>query len=140
MVKSHLQLRSADREQLQQMVAEQNVPVKAYRRAVGLLALDEGCTLQEAAHRAQVSYLSVSVWRDRYKDEGLGLLQDAPRSGRPVTFDGTQRAQITALACSTPPEGHARWTMTLLADKAVELGVVAEISRARVAVILKKTN
>lgn len=140
MVKNHLQLTPTDREYLQKLVASYTVPVKVYRRAVSLLALDEGTTLQEAAQRAEVTYLSVSAWRDLYREKGLAVLEDAPRSGRPATFDGSQRAQITALACSSAPEGHDRWTMTLLADKAVELDVVESISRARVAVILKKTS
>jgi len=47
---------------------------------------------------------------------------------------------ITALACTDAPEGHAKWSLTLLADKAVELGIVDEISRAQVGRILKKTK
>ena len=140
MVKTHLQLSESARSSLTAVVSQQNVPVKVYRRAVGLLALDEGCTLLEAGRRAGVGYNCVAAWRESYQRQGLEVLQDAPRSGRPVKFDGAQRAKITALACSAPPEGQARWTMTLLADKAVELGLVEEISRARVAVILKKTS
>ena len=140
MVKQHLQLSTIDREQLNQLVLQQNVSVKVYRRAVGLLALDAGCTLQEAARRAGVGYNSVAQWRDGYSQDGLRVLHDKPRSGRPVSFDGSQRAQITALACSTPPKGHARWSLSLLAGKAVELGLVESISRERVGVILKKTS
>lgn len=140
MVKEHLQLSSPDRADLNQLVLQQNISVKVYRRAVGLLALDAGCTLQEAARRAGVGYTTVSAWRDRYHSAGLQTLHDAPRSGRPATFNGSQRAHITALACSTPPEGHARWSLALLQGKAVELGLVEGISRDRVRVILKKTN
>ena len=140
MQKQHLQLASADRAFLQKLVTGHNVPVKVYRRAQGLLALDTGQTLQSVAQTLGVNYNSVATWRDRYKQQGLDCLQDAPRSGRPSQITGEQRAKVTALACSTPPEGHARWTMTLLADKAVELELVPAISRARVAVILKKTR
>ena len=55
-------------------------------------------------------------------------MREKPRAGRPVAIDGTQRAKLTALACSTAPTGHARWTLRLLADKAVELGFVEHIS------------
>jgi len=48
------------------------------------------------------------------------MLQDKPRSGRPIEIDGQQRAKVTALACSDAPEGHGRWTLRLLADKAIE--------------------
>ena len=66
------------------------------------------------------------------------MLQDKPRSGRPVEIDGRQRAKITALACSKPPEGHSHWSLRLLADKVVELGYCEHLSRDYARVILKK--
>ena len=68
------------------------------------------------------------------------MLNDKPRSGRPVEIDGPLRAKITALACSEPPEGYSRWSLRLLADKAVELQFVQELSHSYVGEILKKTN
>lgn len=83
---------------------------------------------------------TVSNVKHRYEHEGLeAALREKPRSGRPVEIDGTQRAKLTALACSTAPTGHARWTLRLLADKAVELGFVEHISHNAVKEILKKT-
>jgi hypothetical protein len=67
------------------------------------------------------------------------MLFDQPRSGRPPEIDGAQRAKVTALACSDPPAGYARWSLRLLADKAVELAYVEHISHTQVAEILKKT-
>jgi transposase len=79
--------------------------------------------------------------KNRYLAEGLeAALTDKPRSGRPAEINGTQRAKITALACSEAPTGHARWTLRLLADKAVELGFVESISHNAVKEILKKTG
>jgi hypothetical protein len=72
--------------------------------------------------------------------EKFHLLQDQPRSGRPIEIDGSQRAKITALACSDPPDGYAKWNLRLLADKVVELGYCDRISHTKVATILKKTN
>jgi transposase len=77
--------------------------------------------------------------RRRYEQEGLeAALREKPRSGRPVEIHGTQRAKLTALACSTAPAGHARWTLRLLVDKAVELGFVEHLSHNAVKEILKK--
>jgi transposase len=77
----------------------------------------------------------------RYLAEGLDAsLHDKPRSGQPCRIDGTARAKITALACSTAPAGHARWTLRLLADKAVELGFCESISHSTVQEVLKKTG
>ena len=116
--------------------------MKVHRRATALLALDAGQTLQQAGlAAAKANYNSVAAWRDTYKEEGLAAaLRDRPRSGRPVRIEGSQRAQITALACSTPPVGHARWSLRLLADKSVELGFVEALSHNHARTILKKTS
>ena len=68
----------------------------------------------------------------------LSSLQDL-EAGRPLEIDGWQRAKITALACSQAPAGYERWTLRLLADKAVELGYCEHISHTEVSTILKKT-
>ncbi len=139
MAKEHVKLSEENREQLKKLVVQEKVSVKVFRRAKALLLLDQGQTLQAAAAAAGVDYNTVAKWRERYKSAGLAVLEDAPRSGRPIRIEGEQRAQITALACSTPPVGHARWSLRLLADKVVELGLVEEISHKHVRTILKKT-
>jgi len=89
----------------------------------------------------QVSQQTVFNVKRRYLNEGLdAAVVDRPRSGRPIEIDGAQRAKITALACSTPPEGHARWSLRLLADKAVELQLCERVSHNSVKELLKKTN
>jgi transposase len=89
----------------------------------------------------QVSQQTIYNVKRRFLEGGLqAALFDQPRSGRPVEIDGKQRAKITALACSTPPEGRARWTLRLLADKAVELGYCQHLSHTQARKILKKTS
>ena len=76
----------------------------------------------------------------RYQAEGLeSALTEKPRSGKPPRLTGEQKARITALACSDAPAGHARWTLRLLADKSVELGLCETLSHNYVGEILKKT-
>ncbi len=88
-----------------------------------------------------VSVATVFNIKRRYRTAGLdAALRDKPRSGKPVAIAGVARAKITALACSTAPEGHARWTLRLLADTAVELGFCDSISHTTVKAILKKTR
>ena len=140
MQKSHLELSAGDREFLQGLVKKSSLSVKVFQRAQSLLALDTGQSLQQVATTVGVNYNTVASWRDRYQEKGLSALEDEPRSGRPPQIDGDQRAKVTALACSTPPEGHARWSLRLLADKAVELGVVETISYKHVGTLLKKTS
>jgi hypothetical protein len=55
-------------------------------------------------------------------------------------LDGRAEARLIALACSEPPRGRNRWSFRLLADKAVELGIVEEVSHETVRKTLKKTN
>lgn len=87
----------------------------------------------------QVTPQTVFNVKRRYVTGGFdSALHDRPRSGRPIEIDGKQRAQLTALACSTPPEGRARWTLRLLADKAVELGYCENLSHTTARQILKK--
>ncbi len=79
--------------------------------------------------------------KHRYQAEGIeSALTEKPRSGKPPHITGEEKARITALACSDAPEGHARWTLRLLADKAVELGFIDSISHNHVGAILKKTS
>ena len=88
----------------------------------------------------KVTIPTISNWATLYKENGLQVLQDQPRAGRPIEIDGNQRAKITALACSQPPEGYAQWNLRLLADKVVELEYCEHISHTEVAHILKKMN
>ncbi len=75
-----------------------------------------------------------------YLKEGLeSALTEKPRSGKPPVITGEQKARITVLACSEAPAGHARRTLRLLADKAVEFGLIDSISYKTCGAILKKT-
>ena len=140
MNKQHITLSDVDRSTLTDLLAHGTLSARTFKRATALLDLDCGKTLVEVAATLQVTYPTVSSWRDNYNLAGLRSLDDAPRSGRPIEIDGTQRAKITALACSDAPDGHARWSLRLLADKAVESGLCEHVSHALVGAILKKTN
>ncbi len=140
MKKQHVQLTPADREYLENLIRKGQHTAKAYRRAMALLELDRGQTYTSVAKTFQVSYPTLLTWAALYKKKGLKLLEDEPRSGRPIQISGEQRAKITALACSEPPEGYARWSLRLLADKAVELDYIEHLSHTEVADILKKTS
>ena len=140
MKKQHLILTDAERTTLTELLAKGTLAAKTFKRATALLELDRGKTLQAVAATLDVSYLTVANWRDAYATKGLDCLEDAPRSGRPITIDESQRAKVTALACSDAPAGHARWTLRLLAEKLVEAGFCDTISHTMVGTILKKTN
>jgi transposase len=140
MKKQHVQLTPTDRDYLETLISKGELKARAYRRALGLLELDRGKTYTEVSGTLRVALPTLSIWATQYRERGLKMLNDQPRPGRPIKISGDQRAKITALACSKPPEGYARWHLRLLADKAVELGYCEEISHTEVASILKKTN
>jgi len=95
----------------------------------------------EIARLLGCSLMTIYHIKRRFLSEGVeSALSERPRSGKPVEISGEARARITALACSDAPEGYARWTLRLLADKAVELGFCDSVSHNHVRAILKKTN
>jgi len=140
MKKQHLTLTDTDRTRLQELLTKGSLPVKTFKRATALLELDRGKTLSAVATTLDLDYNTVAAWRNGYHATGLNCLEDAPRSGRPIEIDGTQRAKITALACSDAPSGHARWSLRLLADKVVGAGVCDHVSHTFVGRVLKKTS
>lgn len=140
MNKQHVSLTASDRTTLEELLSKGSLPVKTFKRATALLELDRGKTLAAVAATLGVNYNTVAAWRDGYVTTGLKCLEDAPRSGRPIVIDGVQRAKITALACSEVPEGYGRWSLRLLAEKAVEAGVCEHLSHTYVGEVLKKTN
>jgi transposase len=91
----------------------------------------------------EVSQPTVARVRKQYFEEGLeaALNRRAPNRAYRRKLDGEQEARLIALACSEPPEGQARWSLRLLADKLVELEIAEEeVSYQTVRRILKKTS
>jgi putative transposase len=126
---------------LKTLLTRGTASARTLSRARILDLLHRGQTPADIAIFLQVSPQTVFNVKRRFLTGGLqAALYDQPRSGRPVEIDGSQRAKITALACSTPPEGRARWTLRLLADKGVELGYCESLSHTTARKILKKTN
>ena len=136
--KQHVQHTESDRAYLEALISKGEAKAKIYRRAIGLLELDRSKTYTAVREVVQVTIPTLSGWAADYAENGLKVLDDQPRSERLIEIDGKQRAKITALACSTPPEGHAQWSLRLLAEKVVELEYCEHVSHTAVGVILKK--
>ena len=141
MKKEHVTLTDEERATLTALLAKGSLKVRTFKRATGLLELDRHQNLQVVAATLRVNYNTVAEWRDKYVAGGLdAALYDKPRVGRPIEIDGAARAKITALACTPAPAGHARWKLSLLAEKAVELEYCEHVSGTHVGTLLKKTN
>ena len=140
MAKTHVILSEADQQELTRMLHQSGLRSKVFKRVSALLELHKGKTIEEVRTVLGLSYPTLAKLIAHYAQSGLACLQDKSRPGRPPGISGKQRAAITALACSQAPEGHARWTLRLLADKVVELDYCGSISHVQVGRILKKTN
>jgi putative transposase len=136
-----VKLRKNELRSLTTIIKRGATTARTQTRARVLDLLHRGQHPNEIASLLQVSLQTVFNIKRRYLSASFdAALFDQPRSGRPIRIDGAQRAKITALACSTPPEGYARWSLRLLADKAVELQLCEAISHNAVKEILKRTN
>jgi len=140
MRKAHLKLKNNEQSYLTTLTTSGNLKARKFKRAMTLLLLHQGKTMSEISKLLEYSYPSIMGVKQNFLQTGLRCLEEKPRSGRPPVLDGEQRAKITALACSTPPEGYARWSLRLLADRVVELDFAEAISHNQVGVLLKKTN
>ena len=136
-----LALSSADEQTLQTLTTQGIHPVRQVKRAQVLLALATGVSGYVVAAQVGLCVQTVYQVATRYRQQGLsGALEERPRAGGPVRFAGPVRAHLTALACSEAPAGHSRWSVRLLADRAVELALVEAISHESVRQVLKKMN
>jgi len=136
----------AERQRLQHMVDLGTGSLSARKRARVLLKVDQApgapaWTDARAAEFAECSLSNVHRTRQRFVEEGLdAVLSHKPSPNRQYRkLDGAGEAVLIATACSQAPEGRARWTLQLLADKLVELKVVESISYESVRTTLKKT-
>lgn len=99
-------------------------------------------TDSEVSNSLHVSEKTIHRIRERFVNEGLekALERKVHARHKPCKIQGEEEARLIALCCSSAPEGRSRWTLSLLADKLVELNIVDEISCSTVGRALKKTN
>lgn len=130
-----------DQHVLQTMLHAGRHAARALNRARILLRAHDGESDAMIADEVGVCLATVFNTRRRYCTDGLhAVLTEQPRSGQPRKLNGHGEARLTALACSEAPEGHARWTLRLLADRLVELEVVEAMSHTTVRRLLKTTT
>jgi hypothetical protein len=141
-------LTKEEREMLEQISTTGVRAAKTILYARALLLLDA----EEHAPKWKVSDVSAAMGmtsrslehlKERFVERGLeDALQRKKRETPPraIIFDGEFEARLLQLACSEAPEGHARWTVRLLADKLVELKIVPTVSAMTVCNTLKKMN
>jgi transposase len=147
MAKYIVRLTAEERTQLTELISTGRRAASVLTRARILLKADasEGGPDWgdgEIAEAVETSLSSIHRVRQAFVEEGLAVALERQRpTGRQYRkLDGAQEARLIAVACSAPPEGRARWTLQLLADRLVALEVVETIGRECVRTTLKKTS
>ena len=142
-----IELSAQDKAELIDIVTKGKSPARTILRANILLASDRGSerymTVSEISKAYHTTPTTVQTVRTSYCEKGLeATINRKKRETPPVPakVTGEVEAHVIALACGEPPEGYSRWTLLLLADKAVELGYIESISHVTISTILKKMN
>jgi transposase len=141
-------LTESERAHLEALTRHGKTGAKKFINARALLLCDAGpdgpaWVVADVAEALGVTSRTIEHLKKRFVEDGLeAALERKQRETppRPIIFDGEFEARLIALACSEVPKGHARWTVRLLADKAVELNFAPSVSIMTVHRLLKKTN
>jgi len=141
-------LTEQERKELETLTRRGKTHARRFINARALLLCDVGphgpaWSVADVAEALGVTSRTIEHLKKRFVEDGLeAALKRKPRDKPPreVIFDGAFEARLIALACSNAPEGRRRWTVRLLADKAVELNFSRSVSHMTVQRVLKKTN
>lgn len=143
--KYRVELTPDQRDHLFERIGRGERPARELTRARVLLKVDEGpegpaWTDKRTAEALEVAEGTVQSLRERFCGRGLkGTVErKTPDREYETKLDGEQEAELIRLACSKAPEGRSDWSLRLLADKMIELGVVGSISHEAVRQTLKK--
>ena len=141
-------LSKQERKELETLTRNGKTGAKKFIHARALLLCDAGpdgpsWTVAVAAEALGVTSRTIEHLKKRFVEDGLEaalVRKIREKPPRDVIFDGAFEARLIALACSDAPEGYQRWTVRLLADKAVELNFASSVSHMTVQRVLKKMN
>ena len=147
MIKYKVTLTTKEHQELMDIVSKGSHSSQEYRTAYILLNSDEGKHGEKHTGAVISTFLKVSQRmidrvKQRFVDEGFESCLERKALSRTKTrkIDGEKEAQLIALCCSKAPDGFARWSLRLLADKMVELEYAESISHETIRRVLKKTN
>jgi Homeodomain-like domain len=142
-----VRLSGKERRQLETLIRKGKSPARRLLKARILLKADvseagEGWSDSRIIEALDASPSMVYRVRKQLVEEGLEAVLSRKQRVMPAVariFDGEKEAKLIALACSKPPKGRARWTLRLLENKVVELGIVDRASDSTIGRTLKKT-
>jgi len=137
-----------ERKELEKLTRRGKTHARQFILARALLLCDVGGNdpawkVEDVAEALGITSRTIEHLKKRFVEDGLKAAlgrKSRDKPPRDVIFDGAFEARLIALACSDTPEGRNRWTVRLLADKAVELNFASSVSHMTVQRVLKKTN
>ena len=136
-----VELTDEERQQLLTLLKKGKVAARTVCRAQMLLQADAGTSDVGIAAALHVGVATVERTRKRFVEEGLdAALTERRRPGGQPKLQGKEEAFLIATACSAPPSGRQRWTLQLLADRLVAVGIVKAVSDDTAGRTLKKTR
>lgn len=145
--KYHVKLSETERKGIQKTLEAEKTPTGIRKRCNVLLQADEiagkRATYEELSMRCGVSDVTVYFVIKEYATQGIEycLRRRHPATPpNPPIVTGEKEARIVALACGEAPEGRSRWTVRLLGEKVVELGIMDTVSHETIRTTLKKHN
>jgi transposase len=136
--KYFITLGDAEREQRDQLLHGGTPATRKVTRARILLKAAEGWEDGAIAAALSVGRATVERLRQRFVEEGLGALAERPRPGTQPKLEEKAEARLIAAACRGAPEGRKRWTLHLLAERVVALGLAASYAYESVRRVVKK--
>lgn len=114
-----IKLTITEKNQLKQLLKK--IAGRTYQRALILQMLDKSLKMKSIAELLNVSRETITNIARRYVENGLNYaLYDKPRPGRNKVITDRSKQEIIAIACTDPPDGYSRWTLSLLADTAIK--------------------
>lgn len=133
-------LTESERAQLERLLRGGKTATRKLTRARILLKAADGWLDQQIAEALSIGRSTVERTRQRFVEENLAALDERPRPGNKPKLDAKAEARLIAEACSAAPDGRKRWTLSLLADRVVQLQLTESYSYEGVRRVLKKTN
>jgi transposase len=147
MIRYTIKLTKAEVDELKSIINKGSHTSQTFRTAYILLNCDEGeysekVTNEQISKVLKIGMRTIDRVKKRFFEEGLESVLERRPSSRNYDskVDGDTEAKLITLCCSKPPEGFAKWSLRLLADKMVELNYIESISHVTVRSVLKKTN
>lgn len=134
-------LNDEERQEVEGFIRRGKANARTLTRAHVLLKDAEGWTIARLSEAFDVSPATVSNIRQRYREGGIrAVLSDKKQQNRRRTLSGAAEATLVAVACSPVPNGHDHWTVRMIRDQLVEMGVVDQVSHGTVHNAMKKMN